>query len=84
MEWLTGLESLTSEGTSGILVTLISVRGHAPRAAGTKMVVSAERTWDTIGGGNRQATVTPAARRMRPDGEADPPTEEIALPDHTP
>ncbi len=83
MEWLTGLESLTSEGTSGILVTLTSVRGHAPRAAGTKMVVSADRTWDTIGGGNLEATVTDSARRMLRDGEAEPRTEEMSLTEHT-
>jgi xanthine dehydrogenase accessory factor len=33
-------------------VSVIAARGSAPREAGAKMVVSATRSWDTIGGGN--------------------------------
>jgi len=50
--WLSALERLRSRREAGVLVTLATVRGHSPRAAGAKMVVSAEGTWGSVGGGN--------------------------------
>ncbi|MEO7130684.1 MAG: xanthine dehydrogenase accessory protein XdhC, partial [Dermatophilaceae bacterium] len=41
-----------------------SVRGHAPRAAGAKMVVASDATWDTVGGGNLEATAVTRAREL--------------------
>ncbi|MDN5594823.1 MAG: xanthine dehydrogenase accessory protein XdhC, partial [Brevibacterium sp.] len=35
-----------------VLVTLASVRGHAPREAGAKLIVTADDLHGTIGGGN--------------------------------
>ena len=52
MGWLDAVERLRRERLPGVLVTLVSVRGHAPREAGAKMVVGAESTWGSIGGGN--------------------------------
>ena len=46
-----------------MLVTLTAVRGHAPRDAGAKMVVGVRETWDTVGGGNLEATAVDRARR---------------------
>ncbi|WP_129658845.1 xanthine dehydrogenase accessory protein XdhC [Rothia uropygialis] len=79
MEWLTGLQELREEGAAGVLVTLTSVRGHAPRAAGAKMVVARGRAWDTIGGGNLEATLTEQAHHMLSAGESEPRSEEISL-----
>ena len=64
MHWLAAVERLRRERRPGILVTLASVRGHAPREAGAKMVVAADATWGTIGGGNLEATAVARARRM--------------------
>jgi xanthine dehydrogenase accessory factor len=47
-----------------VLVTLVTVRGHAPREAGAKMVVAADATWDSIGGGNLEATAVARARAL--------------------
>lgn len=82
MEWLTGLQRLHADGTAGVLVTLTEVRGHAPRAAGTKMVVALEGAWDTIGGGNLEATVTDEARQILATGESEPRSEEYSLSEH--
>ena len=79
MEWLTALQRLHEEGVPAVLVTLTRVRGHAPRAAGAKMVVSLRGSWDTIGGGNLEATVTDRARRMLREGAAEPLSLEIPL-----
>ena len=51
MRWLAAVERLRSRGEAGVLVTVTAVRGHAPREAGAKMVVSATGSWDSIGGG---------------------------------
>jgi xanthine dehydrogenase accessory factor len=50
--WLDALAALDQNGEAGVLVSVIAARGSAPREAGAKMVVSATRSWDTIGGGN--------------------------------
>ena len=50
---------------AGVLVTVASVRGHAPREAGAKMVVSATPTWGSVGGGNLEAV----GRRARPGAD---------------
>lgn len=77
MDWLRALEHLRGEGRSGVLVTVTSVRGHAPREAGAKMVVGAEQVWDSIGGGNLEATAVARARELLAAGSTEP--EEIQL-----
>ncbi len=64
MSWVTAVEALRRERRAGVLVTLVTVRGHAPREAGAKMVVAADATWDSIGGGNLEATAVARARAM--------------------
>ncbi|WP_406829383.1 xanthine dehydrogenase accessory protein XdhC [Pedococcus sp. KACC 23699] len=77
MHWLAAVERLRRERRAGVLVTLVSVRGHAPREAGAKMVVTATEAWDSIGGGNLEATAVARARTMLADGVAVP--EQISL-----
>ena len=48
---------------AGVLVTVTDVRGHAPREAGAKMVVSATSTWGSIGGGNLEEDAVAARGR---------------------
>ena len=68
MSWVTAVEALRRERRAGVLVTLVTVRGHAPREAGAKMVVAADATWDSIGGGNLEATAVARARAILADG----------------
>jgi xanthine dehydrogenase accessory factor len=68
MSWVTAVEALRRERRAGVLVTLVAVRGHAPREAGAKMVVAADATWDSIGGGNLEATAVARARAMLAEG----------------
>lgn len=82
MEWISALNDLRSTGQAAVLVTLVSTRGHSPRAAGAKMVVSAEKTWDTVGGGNLEATAIDQARQMISSGVKAPESQEIALNEH--
>lgn len=49
MQWFEQLARLTEQKEPLVLVTLLSVRGHAPREAGAKMLVTAEVTYGTTG-----------------------------------
>ncbi|MBZ2199672.1 xanthine dehydrogenase accessory protein XdhC [Occultella gossypii] len=82
MDWLGAVQRLRAEGRSAVLVTVTSVRGHAPREAGAKMVVSADGTWGTIGGGNLEATAIEQARVLIAAGTVEPLTLAAALNEH--
>lgn len=64
MRWLEHLTALTQQQTPLVMVTLVHVRGHAPREAGAKMLVTQEAVYDTIGGGNLEHTAIALARAM--------------------
>lgn len=81
MNWLRAVERLRTERRAGVLVTISSVRGHAPREAGAKMVVSADDEWDTIGGGNLEATAIEQARAMIAGRARTPETVHVRLTD---
>jgi xanthine dehydrogenase accessory factor len=84
MRWLQAVEQLRDERRPGVLVTLVSVRGHAPREAGAKMVVAADATWDSIGGGNTEATAVARARQLLAADDHAPVTFTADLSDKAP
>jgi xanthine dehydrogenase accessory factor len=84
MRWLQAVETLRAERRPGVLVTLVSVRGHAPREAGAKMVVADDATWDSVGGGNVEATAVTRARAMLSGADAAPTTFTLDLSDKAP
>ncbi len=79
MHWLEAVQRLRRDRRAGVLVTLASVRGHAPRAAGAKMVVSADGTWGSIGGGNLEATAVTRARELLDRGVSAPEHLTVSL-----
>ncbi|PZA08413.1 MULTISPECIES: xanthine dehydrogenase accessory protein XdhC [unclassified Meiothermus] len=64
MRWFEHLAQLVQNKTPVVMVTLLSVRGHAPREAGAKMLVTAEATYGSIGGGNLEQTAIARAREI--------------------
>ncbi|USQ77102.1 xanthine dehydrogenase accessory protein XdhC [Ornithinimicrobium cryptoxanthini] len=84
MDWLRALTHLRDEGRSGVLLTVTSVRGHAPREAGAKMVVTPGQTWGSIGGGNLEATAVTRARELLAAGTTAPVTLDLSLHEHAP
>jgi len=84
MSWLTAVEHLRTARLPGVMVTLTDVRGHAPRASGAKMVVSADQTWDSIGGGNLEEVAVQEARSLLARGETTPHSRSVALSDKAP
>ena len=82
MSWVEVVARLRRERVPGVLVTVVSARGHAPRDAGAKLVVAADATWGTVGGGNLEETAVARARTMLDDAAAaEPETMTVSLSD---
>jgi xanthine dehydrogenase accessory factor len=62
--WLPALAELRDGDTPCVLITVMEAKGSTPRAAGTKMVVTADRQFGTIGGGNLEFQATDEARKL--------------------
>ncbi|WP_421682320.1 xanthine dehydrogenase accessory protein XdhC [Stutzerimonas urumqiensis] len=62
--WIDALANLQQQGEPCVLVTIVEERGSTPRNAGSKMVVSRTRLYDTIGGGHLEYKVQQIARDM--------------------
>ena len=84
MDWTRAIEQLRASRQPGVLVTVASVRGHAPREAGAKMVVAADRTWCSVGGGNLEAVAVERARAMLDSPASEPELLTLALSDKAP
>ena len=82
MDWLGAAQQLRHDGQPGVLVTVIEVRGHAPREAGAKMVVSREHAWGSVGGGNLEASAIARARELIESGTTEPEITEAQLNPH--
>lgn len=84
MEWVKAVQRLRANRRAGVLVTVMSVRGHAPREAGAKMVVAADNVWGTVGGGNLEALGVERSRAMIADDVTTPEVLTAALSDKAP
>lgn len=67
MTWRDALKQLTEANSPHVLVTILEVSGSAPRAAGTKMVVSRDAIYDSVGGGGLEYRVIEHCRRWLVD-----------------
>ena len=82
--WLEALVGLREQRRAGVLVPVLEVRGHAPREAGTKMVVADDETWGTVGGGNLEASAVERARALIARGGPAPARFTLGLSEHAP
>ena len=82
--WVQAVASLRAAREAGVLVTVTEVRGHAPREAGAKMVVSAASTWASIGGGNLEEEAVRRARVLMGAGSTVPESFTAHLSDKAP
>ncbi len=64
MNWLSILNRLNRESTAAILITVVENRGSTPRNAGTKMIVTADESYETIGGGHLEYKAIKQARQL--------------------
>ena len=74
MNWIEAITSLNAQAQGYVLVTVLETKGSSPRDTGTKMVVSAGKSYDTIGGGALEYQSIEIARELlgvapSPEGE---------------
>lgn len=79
MNWISALADLQQRAEASVLVTIIEERGSTPRNAGSKMVVSADKAYDTIGGGHLEFKAIQIARDMLLGHEREPKLERFSL-----
>lgn len=88
MDWVSAVQECRARRTPCVLVTVTEVRGHAPREAGAKLVVTTDRTWGSVGGGNLEEAAVRRARGilrgLELTGAAAPVTERHTLSDKVP
>lgn len=77
--WISALADLQARGEPCVLVTIIEELGSTPRNAGSKMVVSASQTFDTIGGGHLEYKAMEIARQMLASGQQNTHLERFSL-----
>jgi xanthine dehydrogenase accessory factor len=82
--WWQAVADLRARREAGVLITVTDVRGHAPRDAGAKMVVTATTTTGSIGGGNLEAEAVRRARALLGTDGPRPETFESHLSDKAP
>ena len=79
MNWSGAANQLSQQGKAYVLVTLVGVSGSTPRNSGTKMVISQDEMFDTIGGGHLEHKATKHARTMLDKGKSDQHLEHFQL-----
>ncbi|WAJ39640.1 xanthine dehydrogenase accessory protein XdhC [Pseudomonas sp. GOM7] len=79
MSWISALAELQDKGEPCVLVTIIEEHGSTPRNAGSKMIVTAERIFETIGGGHLEYKAMAMAREMLASRTQDTRLERFAL-----
>lgn len=84
MTWIDAAAELRKARVPAVLVTLAAVRGHAPRDAGAKFLVTADDLHGTIGGGNLEMTAVTRAREMLAERIEDPEMLTLRLNDKAP
>jgi len=67
--WNSAVYQLSKQGSAYVLVTLVGVSGSTPRNSGTKMVISQDQTFDTIGGGHLEHKTIKHAQKMLANGK---------------
>ncbi|MBC3374544.1 xanthine dehydrogenase accessory protein XdhC [Pseudomonas sp. SWRI92] len=77
--WISALADLQDRGEPCVLVTIIEELGSTPRNAGSKMVISANQAFDTIGGGHLEYKAMELARQMLASGQQNTHLERFSL-----
>jgi len=64
LNWNQASLHLNQQGKAFVLITIIGVTGSTPRNSGTKMVVSQNENFDTIGGGHLEYKAIKQAKQL--------------------
>lgn len=77
--WIDAAKELHQRGESYVLITLLGSRGSTPRNSGTKMLVAADGSVGTIGGGHLEHKAMAIAAQMLGEEEAQQRIEHFPL-----
>jgi len=78
-DWIAVLGELREKREPCVLITVLDEKGSVPRDRGSKMVVTRERSYLTIGGGHLEFSCIGQARDLLSRGQQTPHTEQFAL-----
>lgn len=68
MSWVQALSEVEKTGQAWVIATVIGTHGSAPRESSSKMVITQDHSFDTIGGGQLEYAVCQKARAMLSSG----------------
>jgi xanthine dehydrogenase accessory factor len=77
--WFEALHQCQQQGTAYVLVTVLATAGSTPRDGGSKMIVTDDSEFDTIGGGHLEFLATQQARRLLASGKEQQVVEHYPL-----
>ena len=68
MLWLENIQKLASKNTPFVIATITGLNGHSPRGVGSKMLITGNEIYDSIGGGMLEHGAIIEARKMLEQG----------------
>ncbi|MBH0058903.1 xanthine dehydrogenase accessory protein XdhC [Pseudoalteromonas sp. SWXJZ94C] len=77
--WAQAIAQHEQSGTNYVIATVLGTNGSTPRGTGSKMVISGEHIYDTLGGGHLEFVVIKKARELLVQGEATQVIEQFNL-----
>ncbi|MFT4995084.1 MAG: xanthine dehydrogenase accessory factor [Paraglaciecola sp.] len=77
--WFEALQQCQQQGTAYVLVTLLATAGSTPRDGGSKMLITDDTQYDTIGGGHLEFLITGQARQLLASGKEQQVLEHFPL-----
>lgn len=64
MNWQEAIVLCTRQGRGYVIATVVGTQGSTPRDGGSKMVITDEATYDTLGGGQLEFLIVQQAREL--------------------
>lgn len=64
LNWSNAIQHCQQRGDAYVIATIINTQGSTPRDGGSKMVITAATTYDTIGGGQLEFLLVQQAREL--------------------
>ena len=64
LNWSAAIQHCQQSGSGYVIATIINTQGSTPRDGGSKMVITTDTTYDTIGGGQLEFLLVQQAREL--------------------
>lgn len=77
--WSQAIVEHEQQGVDYVIATVLGTTGSTPRATGTKMIISAEHIYDTLGGGHLEYVVIEKSRQLLKEGQRTQTIENFQL-----